>query len=535
LAANDTEAMIINMSSAATVGQKGIRVIMPTQTAGAFPNPDCYIAFTNGQNPGSLSNFVSGFYSVVQSGADNYSFISEHSAGVTTSSHFVGSNAIGATSDFAYFTSNALLKFKVDYLGNASANSFIKLGGTSSQFLKADGSIDSNTYAIDSNVVHKTGDEVIDGVKSFNSTPKFNSSEIKLLDVANSNYASITVQDNGFNFKNYLGNNQFYIEGGVGFAAYKTPTIAATFSLTSLTASRIYTMPNASGTLALTSNIPASLTLITTGTSGAATLVGRNLNIPQYQGGLSGTQYVYVSANGTDVQNATELRAAYNTAKTMSPSVTKRITVIAAPGNYNFELNEFVMDTQYIDLVSLDANKSIIFNSASSSGTISITANDVFVKGVDVATKVFTIATNLNLLKVENCKGGNNSYGQGLIVSGTFTNCIGGLQSFGTAGTASGTFTDCIGGSFSFAGSGIASGIFTNCTGTGGSFGASFYASLTGTCVSCTSDLYGQISGKLYFCRQTTNGNALPIIATNSAGRIVAFITKDNNFIAQQP
>lgn len=34
----------------------------------------------------------------------------------------------------------------VDQSGNLTANSFVKTGGTSSQFLKADGSVDSNTY-----------------------------------------------------------------------------------------------------------------------------------------------------------------------------------------------------------------------------------------------------------------------------------------------------------------------------------------------------------------------------------------------------
>lgn len=36
---------------------------------------------------------------------------------------------------------------KIDASGNATATSFVKTGGTSSQFLKADGSVDSNTYA----------------------------------------------------------------------------------------------------------------------------------------------------------------------------------------------------------------------------------------------------------------------------------------------------------------------------------------------------------------------------------------------------
>ena len=36
--------------------------------------------------------------------------------------------------------------------GNITANSFVKTGGTSSQFLKADGSVDSNTYALNSDL-----------------------------------------------------------------------------------------------------------------------------------------------------------------------------------------------------------------------------------------------------------------------------------------------------------------------------------------------------------------------------------------------
>jgi hypothetical protein len=230
-------------------------------------------------------------------------------------------------------------------------------------------------------------------------------------------------------------------------------------------------------------------------------------------GGLEGTQYVFVAADGTDVQNAAELQAAYVTAQGMSPSATNRITVIAAPGNYNFGSTTFVMNTQYIDLVSLDGNMSIVFNSANSLGTISIAANDVFVKGVDVVNKRFVIYDSLNLLKVENCKGGNQSFGgQGStivsgtftnctgaqfsfggnagIASGVFTNCTGGLGAFGgdplgnTGGLANGTFNNCTGGDDSFGGTAEASGIFTDCTGGDTSFGS--YGTASGTFTSCT-------------------------------------------------
>jgi hypothetical protein len=194
---------------------------------------------------------------------------------------------------------------------------------------------------------------------------------------------------------------------------------------------------------------------------------------PSGGGGIAfgGTNYIYVFANGTNTENATELQTAYNLAKTMSPSATNRITIVCGNGYYNFGSTTFVMDTQYIDLVSLDGNRSVIFNSANSLGTISIIANDVFVKGVNVFGKDFLIATNLNLLKVENCEGnGFESFGQNIVVSGTFINCKGGGLSFGGYGVASGTFNNCIGGEGSFGGFGTASGIFIDCIGSNNSF-----------------------------------------------------------------
>jgi hypothetical protein len=57
-------------------------------------------------------------------------------------------NASGATGDpFVYSLGGAaFVKAKIDSQGNITGNSFIKSSGTSSQFLKADGSVDSNAY-----------------------------------------------------------------------------------------------------------------------------------------------------------------------------------------------------------------------------------------------------------------------------------------------------------------------------------------------------------------------------------------------------
>jgi hypothetical protein len=191
-------------------------------------------------------------------------------------------------------------------------------------------------------------------------------------------------------------------------------------------------------------------------------------------GGLEGTQYVFVAANGTDVENAAELQAAYVTAQGMSPGLNNRITVIAAAGNYNLGSTSFLMNTNYIDLVSLDGNRSIIFNSNNTNGTISVQTYDVFVNGVDVGTKNFIVGSAYYNIIIQNCKGvGDYSFGGGGTAGGTFTNCTGGDYSFGGGGIANGTFTNCTGGADSFGGGngGTANGVFTNCIGGADSFG----------------------------------------------------------------
>ncbi len=53
--------------------------------------------------------------------------------------------------------------------GTLTVNSIIKAGGTASQFLKADGSSDATVYAVDSTVIHTTGNEVKTGTLTVNS------------------------------------------------------------------------------------------------------------------------------------------------------------------------------------------------------------------------------------------------------------------------------------------------------------------------------------------------------------------------------
>jgi len=228
---------------------------------------------------------------------------------------------------------------------------------------------------------------------------------------------------------------------------------------------------------------------------------------------IAGTNYINVYGTGTPAANAAELQAVYDLAQTLTPngaalSTSNRIKIVVSPGTYTFT-TPFVVDAEFIDIVSLTGDADVMLDG------INVTANDVYLKGLNTGAEAFTIATNLSSLICENCIGGDSSFGYGVIVSGTFTNCTGGINSFGYANVASGVFTNCTGGDGSFGGdtgdiTGVASGTFTNCIGGMASFGG--YSSVaSGTFTNCiggqysfASDTGGTLTGKLYWCRLTS-------------------------------
>jgi hypothetical protein len=217
-------------------------------------------------------------------------------------------------------------------------------------------------------------------------------------------------------------------------------------------------------------------------------------------GSIGGTLYSYVAGNGTPTQNATELENSYTTAKAISGlSASNRYKIIIGKGVYQFT-GQFIINTQFIDFVSLTSDADVEFPNG-----INVTANDVFLKGLRTPV-AFQLAGNLNLLKCENCVGGDYSFED--IISGTFINCEGGTYAFGGTSLASGTFIDCKGGDGSFGAGSGASGIFTNCVGGYSSFGAGSTAS--GIFTNCIGgeDSFGgyltsALTGKLFYCRLT--------------------------------
>jgi len=270
---------------------------------------------------------------------------------------------------------------------------------------------------------------------------------------------------------------------------------------------------------------------------------------------LSGSNYSFVEASGTPTQNAFSLSASYALAKTSNPTGSNRYSLLVAPGQYEFT-SSFTLDTDYIDVVSITGERDVLITG---SGAFNITANDVYVRGIDTGTNTFTIDNILYLLKMKNCKGGNYSFGGSATTSsfitaaGTFVDCEGGNYSFGGNGQAygtflnciggdnsfglhcNGTFTDCVGGDWSFASQGnIEGGEFENCTAGEYSFasvgnievsasldkcvgGLSSFASTSGT---------STISGLLTNCRLTSGSfvtlNVVP------PGALITCINADN-------
>ena len=263
---------------------------------------------------------------------------------------------------------------------------------------------------------------------------------------------------------------------------------------------------------------------------------------------------------------------AYNYAKTLTPngaalSSTNRVAVILQPGNYTLSA-QLSINTQYVDIIGLGSIKlrrgaipAVIIGG----NNLNVTANDVRIKGISVGTQAFFIGSNLPLIIIEDCAGGNNSF-SALTVSGTFINCTGGLNSFAgisfVAMTASGTFINCLGGSGSFGSSnsgsvasgffvncalsigggfgssGTASGTFIDCEGGDYSFGSSFSLSTTasGTFINCLSGLNsfgggsnGVVSGKFYICRLTAG----TFKTVSGAGLMRMCIDGNNNSVDQ--
>lgn len=236
--------------------------------------------------------------------------------------------------------------------------------------------------------------------------------------------------------------------------------------------------------------------------------------------GLNGTSYIFVQANGTPSENASNLIMAYDEASNMipAPSVNNIVTLILAPGKYTFGTgNGFNIYKSYLNVVSLTGNADVFIDSIYINAEYG-TNGSIYVKGINTGTNQFNISDGMDNLVCENCVGlGDSSFG-GVDLSGTFINCTGGFRAFGSGkyppstsairGIASGTFIRCTGGDESFGGDeyGTATGTFINCVGGNYSFGSksNTFSGNAIYCIGGSSAFYNSsgpsFSGKVNYC-----------------------------------
>jgi hypothetical protein len=150
-------------------------------------------------------------------------------------------------------------------IGTLNATTLVKSGGTSSQFLKADGSVDSSTYLTTSAAASTyvtlgttqtiTGDKTFDGNNVYNGVNTYNTHQTRFTAgiAINQTLSGGAVSSHTVIGANVNGLNVNFPAGG-----YNSLNFAST------SVSNTYTFPNATGTLALTSQL----------TSGTVTSVG---------------------------------------------------------------------------------------------------------------------------------------------------------------------------------------------------------------------------------------------------------------------
>jgi hypothetical protein len=189
-----------------TTGTSGSGVLSQDATNLSWDNTNKVLSI----GPGGVAN-------------SNLSIRGKGSAGITY--YLIGQNSAG-TINLTLFDNGDIL-----------ANSYIKSGGTSAQFLKADGSVDSTTY----------GSGTVTSV------------------------AALTLGTSGTDLSSTVA----------------TGTTTPVITLNVPTASATNRGALSSTDWSTFNGKQSAITLTTTGTSGAATLVGATLNIPQYTAGVN--------------------------------------------------------------------------------------------------------------------------------------------------------------------------------------------------------------------------------------------------------
>ena len=190
--------------------------------------------FNSSTDIGIRSNNSGNYYGIYSDNSANG--IGIYVANNGSGKAFSVANTLGSFGNMYEGSYNGTLNYAVNYLGEITGTKFVKSGGTSAQFLKADGSIDSSTYLTSlSGAVLTSTDQTISNTKTFINSQKFEDT-LNLKRVSSislfSGYSGITADVNGF----YLSNSN---------------TKYAYLNFSTMSTSRSFTLPDTNGVFAL--------------------------------------------------------------------------------------------------------------------------------------------------------------------------------------------------------------------------------------------------------------------------------------------
>ena len=239
---------IVNLNQLKAIGSGGLNI---------YSNSGTHIALMGGGG-GAGTTLYGGLIATTASFASNGgsdTFAINHSSGAGIALNITK----GGSGEGLYINKTSGSGNAATIIGTLNATTLVKSGGTSSQFLKADGSVDSSTYlttsAASSTYVPYTGATALVNLGTYNL--KANSLYVEGDGafagggILIKQYASGTTSISGYNTISSQ-TSAFFFSASQG-GSYKNFLLDPS-GLTNAT-TRSYTLPDASGTLALTSNL----------------------------------------------------------------------------------------------------------------------------------------------------------------------------------------------------------------------------------------------------------------------------------------
>jgi hypothetical protein len=242
---------IINLNQLKAIGSGGLNI---------YSNSGTHIALMGGGG-GAGTTFYGGIIGTTGSfassgGSDTFAI--NHSSGSGIALNITK----GGAGEGLYINKTSGSGNAATIIGTLNATTLVKSGGTSSQFLKADGSVDSNTYLTSASAALGfvtldttqtiTGDKTFSGVNVYNGVNVFNNFQTRFTaGIAINN----TTSGGAVGSHTVIGANVSGLQVNLAAGGYNNLNFAST------TVGNTYTFPNATGTIALTTDLNAYLPL----------------------------------------------------------------------------------------------------------------------------------------------------------------------------------------------------------------------------------------------------------------------------------